>query len=515
MEPQTLVWIKIEGYPWWPAIVADHVASEVALPEGKDTLVQFLGSGDAGFVSSSLTEEVVLFRGEEDADKISESAADSGCEQAVHEALALWQAALSDAAALQAEGAADGGSSSSEAEAATENSDRKKEKKEKKNKKDKKIKKDKRDKKEKRRRERADSDEDERDDVQEKERARRKQAQRDMRHREAADSGDVMITSRKDARQHAIQTTKRIATQKELCDLRDKLEIAVEEHSQPAARAILSDLARISVNYSQLKTTRIGVTVGQLLAKEFPYCHPLATAILKYWFSQLPTTQQRRLTAQEEVELASDASQEGSGRGREDDMAQLHAFGVQLERCFMVEEQQLLIAEEREGASTAVSPVAAGSAVETTFGETPSSTSPTPGTTLIPASKIARVLEECVAKHPDVVRHFLLNYLNNSDHTTIRTELLTGVTTPEACVELVASMCNARGNAAVPADVEVIKGSDATVEDEYDNVSHLFPCPSCGVASASTSERMTGMHGEDHILVTWATCTKCHHGWTV
>ncbi|CUG92610.1 Hypothetical protein, putative, partial [Bodo saltans] len=118
MEPQTLVWIKIDGYPWWPAIVADHVASGVELPEGKDTLVQFLGSGDAGFVMSSASEEVVLFRGAEDEEKVKESSADASCEQAVQEALALWQAALDEAVSAAVEGAADGGSSSSDEEAA-------------------------------------------------------------------------------------------------------------------------------------------------------------------------------------------------------------------------------------------------------------------------------------------------------------------------------------------------------------------------------------------------------------
>jgi DNA-directed RNA polymerase subunit M/transcription elongation factor TFIIS len=526
MDPQTLVWVKMDGYPWWPAVVADHESSGIDIPEGKDALVQFLGSGDAGFISSTDANEVAMFQPDTDADKIQGSDADEGCAQAVQEALGLWSAALEAATVGGADALPDGdaedSSSNDDADVAREHDViTKREKKEKKHKKEKKSKKEKREKKkEKRRREHNSSDDEE--DAREVERSRRKQAHREMRQQEEKQADNRQIMNQQSARQHAVLTTKRNPSMKELCKLRDDLESAIEEIDQPAARSILSQLAKLHVTYSQLKTTRIGVMVGQLLSqKGFPFCRLLASAILKYWFVQLPSTHQRRLTAQDRIELASRESIEGSDRDVNEEMSKLSAFGVQLERCFMAEEDGLLLAEQRE-ADVLGSPVA-GDLGAPTFDDAPDTilckrlnppVSDAP--TLVPASHIALVMEKCLQGdevHPEGLQQFLLNYFSNSDNRQMRVDLLTGAQSPEACVQQIAELFLASIRDLNRQQQEQVL--DETIEDEYENVSHLFTCPECGAASASTSDMMTGSHGEDHTMVVWATCTKCHHGWTV
>lgn len=513
MDVGTLVWVKVADYPWWPAIVVDPVHLEgtgYTMPDDKDTFVQFYHTGDTGFVSCSDEAEVVLFRGESDGDKLDPQ--DESCRLAITEALEQYNAAVRDATLHSSSNHKD-----STDEAAVQNESRgreKRDKKDKKEKKDKKSKKEKREKKEKKKKRHRDDDTDDDSDDDEDEAAHRKSkkksesgAAHDINRKKPRDAKtpfyerEVQSPHRSGAPEMPVDTRpapKPLASDTKLAALRDELVHAMSVRDVKAMRGALAELARISVTVKQLKKSRIGVVVGSLLGGEFPQFKLLAHAILQFWFAYLPKDIKEKFTAEDEIEQVSNKSVDDADEPVEE-MAQLHGYGVEVERCFDVEEA-MVTGSNDEAVTPTPTPVGDNSAASL-----PSS--------LVSPAHIAKVIESQLVGASDELKQLILNFLKSSEHQQTRLDLLESRISAEAFVSQMTAKWTSRDSGSVSALTAVTL--DASVEDEYDNVTHLLKCPECGARSAAATEMMTGSHGEDHTVVVWATCTKCHHGWTV
>eukprot|EP00164_Ancoracysta_twista_P013630 GFYU01021843.1.p1 GENE.GFYU01021843.1~~GFYU01021843.1.p1 ORF type:complete len:204 (-),score=35.72 GFYU01021843.1:9-620(-) len=100
-----------------------------------------------------------------------------------------------------------------------------------------------------------------------------------------------------------------------------------------AIHEVLVELASLEVSYENLATTRIGTTVGKLLAAEFHALMqaPFANAILRYWFMRLEEHRRKQLVRVDELENASVASQ-FDAREAPEEMAILNRIGVDIEK---------------------------------------------------------------------------------------------------------------------------------------------------------------------------------------
>lgn len=98
------VWLKQEGYPWWPGTVVDPTSIGRELPGGGvDLCVLCLPttSSTLAFANSSNKEEVTLFTAmegeswsEEETARVEAGLADPGCEPAVREAMASFKSTV-------------------------------------------------------------------------------------------------------------------------------------------------------------------------------------------------------------------------------------------------------------------------------------------------------------------------------------------------------------------------------------------------------------------------------------
>eukprot|EP00331_Platyophrya_macrostoma_P011884 CAMPEP_0176410338 /NCGR_PEP_ID=MMETSP0127-20121128/3002_1 /TAXON_ID=938130 /ORGANISM="Platyophrya macrostoma, Strain WH" /LENGTH=535 /DNA_ID=CAMNT_0017789825 /DNA_START=148 /DNA_END=1756 /DNA_ORIENTATION=+ len=530
METSTLVWVKVEGYPWWPAVVIDKDTFEsmsgIQMSEGKDTAVQFLGTGDTACVDSGAPEEVVPFLPEADSDKMSPG--DEGCAAAIAYAMDMWTKAVAAASSSDAQPQDDGDAAahaSNSDEDGSEDDDNaaqshRKEKKEKKDKKDKKERKKEkkrekeRKKKDRKKSRRADSDGEDAviseaalsdDDAHARaKKHRRKESAAASYH----NSSSIHVMSVSEATSGALRR-KRTPTNSELTHLRDELVAAMQTTDLHRARVALSELAKVCVTASQLKRTKIGIILSTLLSPEHPLaaCGLLVRGILKYWLSQLPETLQERLSSADEVDFASNASQEDADEPVED-IATLDAYGLNVERCFMVEEAEL---NDDAGDDDPDKESEKDRSDSTVVAAPPS----------VPAAHIAKLIEAEIPAHLSDLRDVTLTYLKSSEHNEIRRRLLTeSLTVPEFVAMIKRSITDVSSSptgaatsttAANSSDLVSTAGVDGgaqildeSVEDEYDNVTHQFTCPYCDHHSAQTSEMTTGSHGEDHVTVLWA-----------
>eukprot|EP00656_Telonema_subtile_P021899 TRINITY_DN22942_c0_g2_i1.p1 TRINITY_DN22942_c0_g2~~TRINITY_DN22942_c0_g2_i1.p1 ORF type:complete len:194 (-),score=48.05 TRINITY_DN22942_c0_g2_i1:138-719(-) len=155
-----------------------------------------------------------------------------------------------------------------------------------------------------------------------------------------------------------------------------------------AIHEVLVELASLEVSYENLATTRIGTTVGKLLAAEFHALMqaPFANAILRYWFMRLEEHRRKQLVRVDELENASVASQ-FDAREAPEEMAILNRIGVDIEKMFTLDELD-----------------AAG---------------------VVDASHIAGELSNLLTLDEDV-RELVLNRLRAPDNKSLRVKLLKG-----------------------------------------------------------------------------------------
>ncbi|KEG06134.1 hypothetical protein DQ04_15741010, partial [Trypanosoma grayi] len=89
----TLVWLKQPGYPWWPGMVLDPAALEMAVPTGYDTCVLCLPSvsSSVAFANSNNAEEILRFNPVSDAALLEAGKQDADCSVAIEEALRVYE----------------------------------------------------------------------------------------------------------------------------------------------------------------------------------------------------------------------------------------------------------------------------------------------------------------------------------------------------------------------------------------------------------------------------------------
>ncbi|KAG8342927.1 PWWP domain [Trypanosoma vivax] len=89
----TLVWLKQEGYPWWPGVVVDPSSVEIELPTGYDTciLCMPLASSSLAVANSSNSGEIRSFIPSTDTVLIEEAQQDADCALAVKDALKIYE----------------------------------------------------------------------------------------------------------------------------------------------------------------------------------------------------------------------------------------------------------------------------------------------------------------------------------------------------------------------------------------------------------------------------------------
>lgn len=372
--PGSLLWVKLEGYPWWPCQTVDPEQVALEAPEGLENplAVIYLGSNDVGYINGGDLSAIEPFDAN-DTEKCEACASDptlSAALQAANELLAGATFEENEAGAAassddddellhQAEG---GGEAAADGETEDERRiRRKKEKKEKKSKKDKKDKnKDKKEKKHRR---------DEDDDV---ETARPKRSSGaassgrrggEKRHRpEQQRSRREEATSHYDVEEEEvapIKFEKIDVTDDILLQLKDNLEKAVEEGDYTRIRDSLSDLSRINVTFEQLLSTGIGQAVGLVCDtapsswdQSFAPLQQWAGTIIRYWFSQIPDQHKSQLVVAEEVDRASVASQDDIGSQTGDTVAKLDKLGLEIEKAFS--EEELVLASTTSAADLAL-----------------------------------------------------------------------------------------------------------------------------------------------------------------
>ena len=185
-------------------------------------------------------------------------------------------------------------------------------------------------------------------------------AERRRRRRERETRNDVDGDANENTKGHSrngggggsSHSTKRGTSVVELNHLKSLLEAALvptgqlengaSTYDNAAIHEVLVQLAGLHVTYEHLAATRIGATVGKLLAPEFQSAmqRPFANAILLFWFSRLSQDNQKQLVRVDELENASVASQ-FDDREDVEEMAKLGRVGIDIERIFTVDELNL------------------------------------------------------------------------------------------------------------------------------------------------------------------------------
>ncbi|RNF23395.1 uncharacterized protein Tco025E_02911 [Trypanosoma conorhini] len=505
----TLVWLKQPGHPWWPGIVLDPATLEMAVPAGYDTCVLCLpsASSSVAFANGGNAEELIRFDPATDAELIEAGKETSDCAAAIEEALSVYE--QQQAQARNKEAAEDRDDERKGAHVRKGDAAHRTAKQEKKRH---------------RRRERSESPPVGR-------RPRHEKRKMDKRKYKVSGDGESESTedvsgSDDDAKrskstgkksgkagvpdavdqydreaqhvpthqeddavylEHVLREKRQAASDTTLQIIRNKLEtlavacdhggvISVSEAAEEALLDALSPLSLMNITLDQLRRLKIGVVVGKFLTKDYPVrVVSLASAILTYWFRQLPPATQQRLSAQSALELASNDTTIGSERQG----LSLGALGVQLEACFTDEEVY----------DTINDPVVVAKEIE---------------------MELEAVDDEDVSKEA-------LATLRDSQNTALRRGLLDGSI---AAKDLVANPGNpgallrrpeaegekASGRSPAEPESPLADGSDFT------NFTTLYACPECGSREAVANEYSVQAHDNMAVFVR---CLKCGETWNV
>lgn len=491
-DQNSLLWVKLEGYPWWPAIVTE---SSDPLPEGADTAVLFLHTNDMSFVNSADTENVVQYGLDAEADQAKRVTEDPDCLAAIAVMDSILVGPAEEQQPHEEDADEDG-----EDEAAQQDSGESEETRQLRKEAKKQRKAEKKAAKEAKRLREAEEAAAARQAAKSKKRARRDdlmdgtadppdtRAMKTLRgQRQAAQElRQTTLESNENYRRFDLAPSKRPATSQELLDIATKIKDAQTIRNEESILECLSQLTKFTVTLKQLQKTKIGVLVGSLLDGTYPYCRLLAQAILQFWFQQLPTEFRKNLQQSDELERASVASNEDAGDQRPE-MSMLNAFGVQVESCFQVEE-----VDETPGLTDASHVAAEMDAWLNS--KYPSTSSSEPN-------------NETDDTNKSFLRLALLAFLKDMDHGAIRRQLLAKELTVDAFLTKFVQ------DTQFPHSGDAAATRPLNLEEEYENVTHLLTCPSCGAHDASVAEIVKGGYGEEGETVQLATCIVCKHAW--
>lgn len=351
--PGTYVWIKQEGYCWWPGFIVDPATVDLPPPNPpQQVCVQCFPMATPTCVYATCADtELRLFNGAgKDDQMIQEGLAEAECAVAVKEILqatsqheptvpAEVAAARSDArgedSAEVNENILLGLDMGADIEAAEEAAERRRQRKL-----DKKMKR--------MAREETEAAASRRQKTEYGQRCgtasnATRQSRLDEYERQAAQS------PRYDAEADAayffrqFKTTRQSVPDETVVVSVEKLQAAIATSMQrgynEAEEEILSCLrtvARYQVSYEQLASTRIGTVVGQLLKKSYtPRVRELANGVLTYWFKSLPQNVQHRFSENRELDRC---SVETVGDRSDAVDARLGVVGIHLFESFTEEE---------------------------------------------------------------------------------------------------------------------------------------------------------------------------------
>ncbi|PWV06692.1 hypothetical protein C3747_111g182 [Trypanosoma cruzi] len=509
----TLVWLKQPGYPWWPGMVLDPAALEMVLPAGYDTCVLCLPSvsSSVAFANSSNAEELLRFDPETDAELIEAGKQDADCAAAIEEALNVYEQQAQQAQ-FKEEGEKheheDGGGrkgTHTRKKHIPHKADKHERKRRKRHERNESTPVDRRyryEKKKNERRKYMDSDdvesgttEDLSDNSDDRRRGKRtgkksgKAGSLDAVDQYEEEAGFLPTHQEDDAAylERMLRENRHTVSDSTLATIRHKLEtlteacnhggvISVSEAAEEELLEVLSPLSLVNVTLDQLRRLKIGVTVGKFLLRDYPVrVVSLASAILTYWFRQLPPATQQLLSKKSALDMASNDTTIGSER---QDVS-LGALGVQLEACFT----------DEEVCDTINDPV-------------------------IVAGNIEKELE---AVDDEDVSMEVLAALRDGSNTALRCGLLDGSITAK---DFVANPTNPdlllkrsdndgdkpSGVSPVEPESPLEEGSDLT------NFTTLYVCPGCGAREAVANEYSVQAHDNMAVFVR---CLKCDETWNV
>ncbi|ESL09921.1 hypothetical protein TRSC58_02352 [Trypanosoma rangeli SC58] len=509
----TLVWLKQPEYPWWPGMVLDPATLEMVVPAGYDTCVLCLpsASSSVAFANSSNTEELIRFSPETDAELLEAGKESSECAAAIEEALSVYrQQTQGKEEEEEGRGSAEHRDEErkgrharkGDAPRRTAKHETKRHKRRERNESppmERRLRHENKKSDKRKYKEYNDAESDTTEDLIESDddrkgskRTRNKPGK--METIGAVDQYDkesryVPTHQEEDAvyLEHVFRERRQTASDATLQIIRNKLEalivacnhggvISVSEAAEEALLDALSPLSLVNITLDQLHRLKIGVVVGKFLMKDYPVrVVSLASAILTYWFRQLPPATQQRLSAQSALELASNETTIGSEcQGRS-----LGALGVQLEACFTDEEVY----------DTMNEPVVVARGIET---------------------ELEAIGDEDVSKE-------VLTALRDSQNTALRRGLLDGSVTAN---ELVANLGNPnallRGTDAFSPSVSgrspVEPESPLADGHDFTNFTTLYACPECGAREAIANEYSVQAHDNMAVFVR---CLKCGETWNV
>ncbi|KAH9588882.1 PWWP domain [Trypanosoma melophagium] len=526
----TLVWLKQPGYPWWPGMVLDPSAIEVEIPAGYDTCVLCLPSvaSSVAFANSSNNEEILLFNPDTDKELLEAGRQDTDCAAAVEEAVRVYEQQQGQKQLLMpekdSEKVMDKKSENEEGMEARvhkkhsqiklEKSDKKRHKKHERDEKSFSEKGERHHQHRKRRsekhrkKERKGKMDDDDDDNSEKEynssdedslnsygdeekvkhsgKKTRKRVEFDTDEQYEREALLEPIHQEDDAAyfERCLRENRQHASDGSLERFREQLTslaaacrrgsvVSVSEAAEEQILDALSPMTTIDVTFDQLRRTKIGVVVGRFLSRDYPVrVVMLASAILTYWFRQLPPATQQQLRAQTTLELASNDTTVGSDR----EGIALGAVGVQLEATFTDEEVN----------ETATEP-----------------------------STIARQIEsELAAVDDEDVSMAVLAVLRDGHNADLRRGLLDGSI---GAKELVANAVDPRrlllrlrgpGGESTTPEPESPLGDGSALE----NFTTRYACPGCGAREAVVNEYSVQAHDN---MAAFVRCLKCGETWNV
>lgn len=518
--PEDLLWVKLEGYPWWPAkaLGDEYLASNPNPSDDPNTMaILFFGTDDMGFIDRSNPEVVVPFDSS-DHEKCIECSTDPTLSAALETALETIRGGGN-----QHEKEADSASSSDDEEAAgygddlllgieggeTEEERKARRKKEKKEKKDKKKgKKDKKDKKkDKKDKKRRDEGADHHNEGGEGEEGVSRRRSKHDKNAASSPSGRENKRSRTEKTGGRNKSSKHISegdsdgghdygrsnrddeddgynehqpitfekvdiSDEDLLLIKTKIDDAIANRDVDEIRDCFSYLSNVNVKFEQLVVTGIGQSVGLVcdvgVNKEgwdarFAPLQVWAETIIRYWFSKIPDRHKGQLIDAGEVDRASLASNEdAASRHSEDEFNTLNTFGLAIERAFEdAPESSSGLADRTEtGADELLSRTVAsyGNLAASSF--------------IMSAAEISleiqRAVEALDANHRSQRGAEVLEMLQRANHTELREALLRGLLSAKDFVlnPLHSSLTSDEKRELEEAEDEAGKAMDITGEKE-------------------------------------------------
>jgi DNA-directed RNA polymerase subunit M/transcription elongation factor TFIIS len=303
--------------------------------------------------------------------------------------------------------------------------------------------------------------------------------ERETRAREPQSARNTTALQREDRDRMTAEKDFVSVVDSDLVELRKRIEAASAAHSVRDLREALLACATIKVSYPQLKSTRIGVAVGNLYGdSRFASLQSLVHAIVCYWAGSLP---QETLQALKRIQTQmndGDSSAPSMAQRTQTGTVQATSFVDVLREAFQNTEEyrQHLQAHPEFSLDAFCSKL--NSSLTTTENRT--------------KAKL---------------------HLTHATHTLLRKNLLDGSLTPENFAQQLFSLRLPEEQAAIDQREAEIKRAEESA-GEAGNITEMFECPRCGKNETRYWEAQ--MRGGDEPTTKNITCLNpgCKHVWT-